>query len=76
MQQGRRGLENETQKVAMYLVTRLCELTLAETAARFGGVSYGTVAWACHQVRTRAASDRHFQRQLQRIQSHVNQPKT
>ncbi len=74
--QGRRGHASEARKVAMYLVQRLCDLTLAETAARFGRVSYGTVAWACHQVRTRGASDRRFQRQLQRIQNEVNQPKT
>ncbi len=75
VRRGRRGLENEARKVAMYLATRLCDLTLAEAAARFGRISYGTVAWACSQVRTRAASDKRFDLQLQRIQNKIHQPK-
>ena len=35
-----------------YLVKRLCDLTLQETAAHFGVESYGVVARACAQVRT------------------------
>jgi chromosomal replication initiation ATPase DnaA len=33
---GRRGEANQARKVAMYLVKRLCDLTLQETAGHFG----------------------------------------
>ena len=40
---GRRGEENEGRKVAMYLMKRLCDMTLGEVAREFGVKSYGTV---------------------------------
>ena len=43
---GRRGEANQARKVAMYLVKRLCGLTLQETAGHFGVESYGVVGWA------------------------------
>ena len=42
----RRGEENEGRKVAMYLMKRLCDVTLGEVARELGVKSYGTVCWA------------------------------
>ena len=52
VKKGRRGEANQARQVAMYLVKRLCDLTLQETATHFGVESYGVVGWACAQVRT------------------------
>ncbi|MFQ5932780.1 MAG: helix-turn-helix domain-containing protein [Nitrospiraceae bacterium] len=73
---GRRGQEGEARKVATYLVKRCCDLTLQETATRLGVGSYGTIAWACHQVRARRAADRRLRRQVERLEHELNQPKT
>ena len=73
---GQRGRGNEARKMAMYLVTRRCDLTLAETAVRFGVSSYGTVAWACYQVRAAVQADPRVGRRLHRMEQHLNQPKT
>ncbi len=70
---GRRGEEREGRKVAMYLVKRLCDVTLQETAGHFGVTSFGSVAWACHQVRTAMAKDQEMRRRVQRIERAVKQ---
>ncbi len=72
----RRGHPQDARKIAMYLVHRLCDLTLAETARRFGVTSYGTVAWACHQVGTRIATEGPWYRQVTRIEQAIAQQKT
>jgi Bacterial dnaA protein helix-turn-helix len=74
--QARRGRENRARKVGMYLVRRLCDLTLPETANLFGVGSYGVVGWACHGVRSMIESDRTFQKTVDRIQSVIVQQKT
>lgn len=51
LNRGRRGEAKDACKVAMYLVKRLCDLMLQETAGHFGVESYGVVGWACAQVR-------------------------
>ncbi len=66
--QGRRGEANDARKVAMYLVKRLCDLTLQETAARFGVKSYGVVGWACSQVRAKQAEDDRFKKRVARVE--------
>lgn len=71
----RRGVENEARKVAMFLVKRLCDLTLQETAERFRVGSYGVVGWACHGVRSRMQHDKQFQGRVERIQQNCNQQK-
>ncbi|HSF10536.1 MAG TPA: helix-turn-helix domain-containing protein [Nitrospirales bacterium] len=53
VKRGRRGEANQARQVAMYLVKRLCDLTLRETATHFGVESYGVVGWACAQVRAK-----------------------
>ncbi|MFQ5847527.1 MAG: transposase [Candidatus Methylomirabilales bacterium] len=74
--EGRRGSENEPRKVAMYLVQRLCDLTLNETAARFGVRSYGAVGWACSQVRYRLDRDRRFRARIEGLEATISQQKT
>jgi chromosomal replication initiation ATPase DnaA len=76
LRRGRRGHPQEARKVAMYLVHRLCDLTLSETATRFGVSSYGTVAWACHHVGERIATEEHWHRQVTQIEQALSQPKT
>ena len=72
---GRRGRDNEARKVGMYLVKRLCDLTLSEVAERFGVNSYGAVGWACNKVRMKMESDKRFRQRLKGIQDIISQQK-
>jgi len=72
---GQRGVSNEARKVGMYLVKRMCDLTLQETAERFRVGSYGVVGWACHGVRSRIEVDKGFKRRVEAIEKKVNQQK-
>jgi REP element-mobilizing transposase RayT len=73
---GRRGIPNEPRKVAMYLVHRLCDLTLKETATRFGVGSAGVIGWACGEVRHRLARDKWFRERLGQLEGRISQQKT
>ncbi len=73
---GRRGHPSEPRKVAMYLVRKLCDLTLREAAAHFGVSNYGTVGWACHQMRNGLQTSGPLRRRLQGIERVICQPKT
>ncbi|MGP0592469.1 hypothetical protein ACTRXD_07995 [Nitrospira sp. T9] len=53
----------------MYLVKRLCDLTLQETAAHFGVESYGVVGWACAQVRAKQLSDSRFKKRVEQVET-------
>jgi len=72
---GRRGEGNEGRKVAMYLLKRLCDLTLVEVAREFGVKSYGTVGWACHGIRLKCAVNSKFRRQIENLKTAICQPK-
>jgi len=76
VRRGRRGQGQDARKVAMYLVRQLCDLTLPETAARFGVTSYGTVAWACHEIRKDVSQKGQLYRHVQTIERDFSQPKT
>lgn len=76
LREGRRGRANEPRKVAMYLVQRLCDLPLKETATHFGVRSYGTVGWACSQVRHRLATDKRLRGRIEEIEGRISQQKT
>lgn len=76
VEQGRRGRENEPRRVAMYLVHRLCDLTLRETAERFGVGSYGAVGWACSKVAHRLRQAKEFRVRVERIVARISQQKT
>jgi chromosomal replication initiation ATPase DnaA len=60
----------------MYLVHRLCDLTLQEIAAHFGVASYGAVAWACSQVRQRMAKDKALRDRITALEERISQQKT
>ncbi len=71
----RRGAANDARKVAMYLVKRLCDLTLPETAREFGVLSYGAVGWACAQVRAKQEAEPRFKQCVAEIELLFSQPK-
>jgi chromosomal replication initiation ATPase DnaA len=73
---GRRGWPNEPRKVAMYLVQRLCDVTLKETARPFGVSSSGVAGWACSQIRHRIAQDKQFRARIERLEAIISQQKT
>jgi hypothetical protein len=73
---GGRGRENAARKVAMFLVRRLCDRTLQQTADLFGVGSYGLVGWACHGVRAQIEADRTFRKEVERLQRLISQQKT
>ena len=73
---GRRGVASDARKVAMYLVKRRCDLTLWETASKFGVTSYGVVGWACAQVRAKQAKDPRFRKRLEQVKGIIDQHKT
>jgi len=72
---GRRGEENEGRKVAMYLMKRLCDLTLVEVAREFGVKSYGTVGWTCHGIDLKYDVNSKFRRQIENLKTAICQPK-
>ena len=59
----------------MYLVERLCDLTLQETAVHFGVESYGVVGWACAQERAKQAADQPFMKRMAQVEALISQPK-
>ena len=63
-------------KVAMYLVKRLCDLTLQDTAADVGVESYGVVGWACAQVLAKQAADKGFKKRVEQVEALISQQKT
>ena len=75
LQTSRRGEANDARKVAMYLVKRLCDLTLPETAREFGVTSYGAVGWACAQVRAKQAAEPQFKKRVEEVEALFSQPK-
>jgi putative transposase len=72
---GRRGRLNEARKVAMYLVPRLCDLTLQETAKTFSVGSYGVVGWNGNGVRTLLRTDRSFKNRVEALEGKIYQQK-
>ena len=73
---GRREEENHARKVAMYLVKRLCDLTLQDTAADVGVESYGVVGWACAQLWGNQAADKGFKKRVEQVEALISQQKT
>ncbi len=71
LKRGRRGEANDARKVAMYLVRRLCDLTLQKTAGHFG-----VVGWPCAQVRAKRSADRRFKKRVEQVEISFNQQKT
>ncbi len=67
--------QNEVRKVAMYLMKRLCDMTLGEVAREFGVRSYGTVGWACHGMVLKCKVSSKFRRQIENLKTGICQPK-
>ncbi|HEY5648612.1 MAG TPA: transposase [Nitrospiria bacterium] len=72
---GRRGQGNEARKVAMFLVSRMCELTLQQAAGKFNVSSYGVVGWNCHGVLARMNSERKFKKRIEGLKERIIQQK-
>ncbi len=75
LQTSRRGEENEGRKVAVYLMKRLCDMTLGEVVKEFGVKSYGTVGWACHGISLNCEVNSKFCRQIENLETTICQPK-
>lgn len=75
LQTSRRREANDARKVAMYLVKRLCDLTLPETAREFGVTSSGAVRWACAQVRAKQEAEPPFKKRVEKVEAVYSQPK-
>jgi putative transposase len=73
--EGVRGRENEARKVGMYLVKRMCDLTLNEVAQRFGVTSYGVVGWACNGIRKKIELNKVLKKKVERIEYIIYQQK-
>jgi len=71
----RRGEENEGRRVAMYLMKRLCDMTLGEVAREFGVKSYGTVVWACQGIVLKCDVSSKFRWQIENLKTAICQPK-
>ena len=65
----RRGRGSEARKVGMYLVKRLCDMTLNEVAEMFGVSSYGVVGWACNWVKVKMEKDKRLRKKIEEIRN-------
>jgi chromosomal replication initiation ATPase DnaA len=54
-------------RLGMYIVKRLCDITLNEVARVFGVGSYGVVVWACNWVRVKMERDKGFGKKVDEI---------
>ena len=70
-----RGEENERRKVAMYLMKRLCDMTLGEVARDLGVKSHGTVSWACHGISLKCEVNSKYRWQIGNLKTTICQPK-
>ncbi len=71
----RRAEENEGRKVAVYLMKRLCDMTLGEVVRDFGVKSYGTVGRACHGISLKCEVNSKYRRQIENLETPICQPK-
>jgi len=71
LRSSRRGEANEGRKVGMYLMKRLCDMTLVEVAREFRVKSYGTVGWACHGMDLKRERDRKFRWRLENLETAI-----
>ena len=76
LKSSRRGKENEGRRVAMYLMKRLCDLTLGEVAREFGVKSYGAVGWACNGISSKRQTSSQFRRRIENMETAICQQKT
>jgi putative transposase len=70
---GKRGRENEARKVAMYLVKRYCDRTLAEIAEYFGTGSYSAVSWSCRAIEAKMTKEKKLRDRIERMTAGICQ---
>ena len=70
---GIRGRENEARKVAMYVVKRCCDRTLAEMAEYFKVGHYSAVGWSCRAIESKMAKDKKLRDRLEKIIGTIHQ---
>jgi len=73
---GIRGRENEARKVAMYVVKRCCDRTLAEMAQYFGGGHYSAVGWSCRAIESKMAQEKKLRDRIEKIIGSIHQLQT
>jgi len=73
---GIRGRENEARKVAMYVVKRCCDRTLAEMAQYFGVGNYSAVGWSCRAIESQMAKDKKLRDRIEKIIASIHQLQT
>ena len=69
---GVRGRQNEARKVALYLVKRCCDRTLAEMAEYFGIGNYSTVSWNCRAIESQMAKETKLRDRIEKIMVSIN----
>ena len=73
---GIRGRENEARKVAMYVVKRFCNRTLAEMAEYFGVGNYSAVGWSCRAIESKMAREKRLRDRIEKIIASMHQLQT
>jgi len=63
----RRGKENTMRDVAIYLVRRVCRLTLPEVGRAFGIENYSSVSSAIQRLKTKVDGDENLSQELDMI---------
>jgi len=63
----KRGSENLPRDVAIYLVRRLCRMTLPDVGKVFGIENYSSVSSVVQRVKLKLASDKHLQKKISEI---------
>ena len=70
---GIRGRENEARKVAMYVVKRCCDRTLAEMAQYFKVGNYSAVGWSCRAIESKMAREKKLRDRIEKIIGSIHQ---
>jgi putative transposase len=71
-EKGKRGTENITRDIAIYLVRRLCCKTMPDVGKEFGINNYSTVSSVVQRVKRRIEKDRTLQEKLRIIEEKAN----
>lgn len=72
----KRGEENEARKVALYLVKRCCDRTLAEVAEHFEIRKYSTVSWNYRAIAYRMQKEKNLRERIEKIIGAITQFQT
>lgn len=64
----KRGTENIPRDAAIYLVRRLCKMTLPKVGEKFGIENYSSVSSAIQRMKLRVETDRLLRKKLNEIE--------